>query len=99
MAFERDGSRRGARRITGLGALAFALLSGGAQAGTARLPDPLTLEYPGHKSATPARVELGKTLFFDPRLSSSGTMSCATCSRSWRGVTGCGTRSASPADR
>jgi cytochrome c peroxidase len=28
---------------------------------------------------TPARVKLGKTLFFDPRLSGSGAMSCATC--------------------
>ena len=50
-----------------------------AQAGPARLHDPLSLEYPGQKAATPARVELGKTLFFDGRLSSTGTMSCATC--------------------
>lgn len=28
-----------------------------------------------------ARVELGKTLFFDPRLSASGQRSCATCHR------------------
>ncbi|MDP2690644.1 MAG: cytochrome-c peroxidase, partial [Deltaproteobacteria bacterium] len=28
---------------------------------------------------TPAKIELGKMLFFDPRLSSSGVVSCATC--------------------
>jgi cytochrome c peroxidase len=28
---------------------------------------------------TPAKVELGKSLFFDPRLSGNGTVSCATC--------------------
>jgi cytochrome c peroxidase len=28
---------------------------------------------------TPAKVELGKTLFFDPRLSANGTVSCASC--------------------
>ena len=29
--------------------------------------------------STPEKVELGKMLFFDPRLSSSGVISCATC--------------------
>lgn len=29
--------------------------------------------------ATPAKIELGKALFFDPRLSANGTISCATC--------------------
>jgi len=72
-------SRQLARRAAGLGALTAALLMGRAQAGPVRVPDPLSLEYPGRKAATPARVELGKTLFFDPRLSSSGTVSCATC--------------------
>lgn len=28
---------------------------------------------------TPAKAELGKTLFFDPRLSANGTISCASC--------------------
>ncbi|MGH8591237.1 MAG: cytochrome c peroxidase [Gammaproteobacteria bacterium] len=27
------------------------------------------------------RVELGKKLFFDPRLSADGTVACATCHR------------------
>lgn len=29
--------------------------------------------------STPAKVELGKMLFFDPRLSSTGTLSCFSC--------------------
>ena len=31
------------------------------------------------KSLDPLKVELGKKLFFDRRLSGDGTMSCATC--------------------
>ncbi|MFQ5354844.1 MAG: cytochrome-c peroxidase, partial [Thermodesulfobacteriota bacterium] len=34
---------------------------------------------PADNSMTPAKIELGKMLFFDPRLSSSGVISCATC--------------------
>lgn len=34
---------------------------------------------PGHNATTPARVALGRALFFDPRLSGNGTISCATC--------------------
>ncbi len=35
-------------------------------------------ENPDNPS-TPEKIELGKMLFFDPRLSSSGVISCATC--------------------
>ncbi|WP_127997067.1 cytochrome-c peroxidase [Piscinibacter defluvii] len=35
--------------------------------------------YPEGNEPTPARVELGKKLFFDPRLSGDGNMSCASC--------------------
>ena len=35
--------------------------------------------YPKGNKPTPARIELGKKLFFDPRLSGDGNMSCATC--------------------
>jgi cytochrome c peroxidase len=35
--------------------------------------------HPADNAPTPARVELGKMLFFDPRLSSDGNMSCASC--------------------
>ena len=35
-------------------------------------------ELPGNV-ATPAKVELGKMLYFDPRLSASHTISCSSC--------------------
>lgn len=34
---------------------------------------------PAENAGTPERVELGKVLFFDPRLSDAGAMSCASC--------------------
>lgn len=37
------------------------------------------LPVPGAASATSALVDLGKLLYFDPRLSADGTLSCATC--------------------
>jgi cytochrome c peroxidase len=42
---------------------------------------PVPTEAPVIKDnpASPAKVELGKMLFFDPRLSKGGTISCATC--------------------
>lgn len=41
------------------------------------LPD--TPKAPKNNATTPERVALGKMLFFDPRLSRDGSMSCATC--------------------
>ncbi len=41
-----------------------------------RLPP---VPMPKDNVSTPARVELGKSLFFDPRLSGNGAMSCASC--------------------
>lgn len=41
------------------------------------LPD--TAPSPDDKPYDPQKVELGKMLFFDPRLSGNGKMSCATC--------------------
>jgi cytochrome c peroxidase len=38
-----------------------------------------TPPHPADNAPTAARVELGKQLFFDPRLSGDGTMSCASC--------------------
>ena len=35
--------------------------------------------YPTENAPTPERVELGKKLFFDPRLSADNSVSCATC--------------------
>lgn len=40
------------------------------------LPKPA---IPAEKSAEGAKVELGKMLFFDPRLSGSGQLACASC--------------------
>lgn len=42
-------------------------------------PLPAVPPIPGDNTMTPVKVELGKMLFFDPRLSSSGVVSCATC--------------------
>ena len=41
------------------------------------LPD--EAPYPKGNKPNEARIELGKKLFFDPRLSGDGNMSCATC--------------------
>ena len=40
---------------------------------------PATTPQPASNPVTPEKVELGKALFFDPRLSGSGALSCATC--------------------
>jgi cytochrome c peroxidase len=42
-------------------------------------PLPKTVQAPKDNPTTPAKVELGKLLFFDPRLSGDNKMSCATC--------------------
>jgi cytochrome c peroxidase len=42
---------------------------------------------PADNAMTPERVELGRRLFFDTRLSSDGTVSCATCHDVSRGFT------------
>jgi cytochrome c peroxidase len=47
---------------------------------------PAKAPEPAHNIGNPARVALGKTLFFDPRLSGSNWISCASChnpSRGW----------------
>src|SRR5687767_13012813 len=40
---------------------------------------PPAMAVPADNPITPARVELGKALFFDPRLSGPQWVSCATC--------------------
>jgi cytochrome c peroxidase len=37
------------------------------------------IPHPSHNASTPDRELLGRTLFFDPRLSGSGWISCASC--------------------
>jgi cytochrome c peroxidase len=68
--------------------LAVLCAAGGALADTAatasRIADdpwrkPEQVPTPPDNALTPERVALGKTLFFDPRLSSSNWISCASC--------------------
>ena len=40
---------------------------------------PDSIPFPRGNPYTEAKERLGQTLFFDPRVSGSGTMSCATC--------------------
>lgn len=40
---------------------------------------PATVPAPAGNQPTAARIALGRSLFFDPRLSGSNTISCATC--------------------
>jgi cytochrome c peroxidase len=54
-----------------------ALLSGTVFAGN--LEPFKTVPVPEQNPQTPEKIELGKKLFFDRRLSGDGTMSCATC--------------------
>src|SRR6056297_1520726 len=54
----------------------------GLAATSARAEPPLGLpevEHPRDNPLTPEKVELGKLLYFDPRLSSDNTISCASC--------------------
>lgn len=58
---------------------------------------PASIPYPDDNQFSEAKAALGKTLFFDPRLSRSGVMSCSTChnpSFSWAewNATGVGDR-------
>ena len=39
----------------------------------------LPVNWPANNPYSAARVELGRYLFFDPRLSANGRVSCATC--------------------
>jgi len=60
-------------------ALAFTLAASAAiaQGQWQALPD--TAPAPADNPTTAAKVELGKMLYFDPRLSSTGTVSCFSC--------------------
>ena len=42
-------------------------------------PDKEDIEYPDDEPPSQAEIDLGKTLFFDPRLSVNEMQSCATC--------------------
>ncbi len=49
----------------------------------------LATVIPADNPLTPAKVELGRQLYFDKRLSRDGTVSCATCHDPARGWTDC----------
>ena len=72
-----------AKRAVIAGAVAGALLLMlGAASGTGERDPylrPAQAPAPDDNKLTPARADLGKALFFDPRLSSSNWISCATC--------------------
>jgi cytochrome c peroxidase len=59
--------------------LASVLGSTAAFAANAWQPLPDTAPAPADNPTTAAKVELGKMLYFDPRLSSTGTVSCFSC--------------------
>jgi cytochrome c peroxidase len=88
-------------RLFAVGLAAIGLLTAGLQAVRARLAadhalSEMKAQYvrpqgsppaPEDNQSTPERVALGRQLFFDPRLSGSGAMSCATChapERDWQ---------------
>jgi cytochrome c peroxidase len=59
--------------------LGCAIVQGQATVGKRAFQFPKIIPTPANNHITSARVELGKMLFFDPRLSGSNWISCATC--------------------
>lgn len=58
------------------------LVSAFGQQGRSPIPVPLGLlpvQFPKDNPYTPEKAELGRLLYFDPRLSGDNTVSCATC--------------------
>lgn len=45
----------------------------------AKFQRPVSVPFPKENPITPERVQLGKALFFDPRLSAANSISCASC--------------------
>ena len=71
-----------------LAVLVSALLSASVPAWPAEIePLPALPPIPADNSMTPQKIELGKILFFDPRLSGSKWISCATCHNPAMGYT------------
>ncbi|MEY4209805.1 MAG: hypothetical protein RLZ92_183 [Pseudomonadota bacterium] len=59
--------------------LVSAIALTGSMAVSAAEPLPTTAPAPADNPTTAEKVELGKMLYHDPRLSSTGTVSCASC--------------------
>ncbi|THF64724.1 cytochrome-c peroxidase [Pseudothauera nasutitermitis] len=68
-------------------AVAFALTTAGTAAWAAKVRDEPIQPIEPYKTSNPAKVELGKKLWFEPRLSLSGIISCNTCHNLSRGGT------------
>jgi cytochrome c peroxidase len=62
-----------------LAAVLMTMATTAAQAQSPWQPLPDKAPEPADNPATAAKVELGKMLYFDPRLSSTGTVSCFSC--------------------
>jgi cytochrome c peroxidase len=71
-----DGIKAG---LTALAAVCSFVMPAAAAPGKDPYLRPDAPPQPAENQTTPARVALGKTLFFDPRLSGSNWISCATC--------------------
>jgi cytochrome c peroxidase len=57
----------------------FALFSTWMGQSHAMQPLPKDVPVPKDNAQTPQKIELGKALYFDPRLSKDGTISCNSC--------------------
>jgi cytochrome c peroxidase len=66
-------------RLRFAAALSGLLVPAAAVAVIAFQPLPASPPIPADNPQTPAKIELGKQLFFDPRLSATGTVSCNSC--------------------
>ena len=69
-------------RTCAVAGLAFSIVLSGAASEEPRPDAPLGLSpvpIPADNPSTAQNVVLGKRLYFDPRLSRDGTISCATC--------------------
>ena len=68
-----------ARGVSGAAEIAGPAKLHGRAAFKARYVRPTAIPFPAANAFSAERAELGKALFFDPRLSRSGIVSCATC--------------------
>ncbi len=76
------GGRGEGRRLGGLVIVTLVAIAGVALAQTLEIAVPagvLPPEIPEDNPPTAAKVELGKKLYFDTRISTDGTVACATC--------------------
>lgn len=80
-----SGSRRVGRRSAPLVLATLLMGLGWAAAGESEYRRPEPIPAPAHNPLTPACIDLGKHLFFDPRLSGSNRLSCSGCHQPEKG--------------